>query len=104
MLLLPHPLNVTLTLSVHFSNFDSPLIHYCMFCPAGIRHIMYIQYDLLKVLKLKSIEIEIEAWFENWVVSCVPNRVVQPKWYKTEYHVKVGDVVLFTKNECNSPT
>ena len=26
MLLLPHPLNVTLTLSVHFSNFDSPLI------------------------------------------------------------------------------
>ena len=26
MLLHPHPLNVTLTLSVHFSNFDSPLI------------------------------------------------------------------------------
>ena len=25
MLLLPHPLNVTLTLSVHFSNFDLPL-------------------------------------------------------------------------------
>ena len=25
MMLLPHPLNVTLTLSVHFSNFDSPL-------------------------------------------------------------------------------
>ena len=30
--------------------------------------------------------------------------MLKPKWYKTEYHLKVGDVVLFIKDECNSPT
>ena len=44
------------------------------------------------------------AWFENWLVSCVPNIIEQPKWFKTEYHIKVGDIVLFTKKECVSPT
>ena len=45
-----------------------------------------------------------QAWFENWLVSCVPNMIEQPKWYKTMYHIKVGDIVLFTKNDCLTPT
>ena len=68
-------------------------------CPAG---------DMLITSKPDKILTEnnkiYQAWFENWLVSCVPNLVVQPKWYKTEHHLKVGDVVLFTKDECNSPT
>ena len=41
--------------------------------------------------------------FGNWLVSCVPKLVEQPKWFQTNHHLKDGDVVLFTKDECNSP-
>ena len=44
------------------------------------------------------------SWFENWLVSCVPNLIDQPKWFKTEHDLIVGDVILFTKDKCNSPT
>ena len=44
-----------------------------------------------------------QCWFENWLVSCVPNLVDQPKWYKTEHHIQVGDIVLFTKDDTFSP-
>ena len=45
-----------------------------------------------------------QSWFENWLITYVPKLIDQPKWYKTSYHLQVGDVVLFTKDECNSPT
>ena len=45
-----------------------------------------------------------QCWFENWLVSCVPNLIDQPKWYKTSHHIQVGDVVLFTKDDKFSPT
>ena len=37
------------------------------------------------------------AWFENWLLSHVPNIIHQPKWFRTEYDLKEGDVVLFLK-------
>ena len=43
------------------------------------------------------------AWFENWLVSCVPNLIYQPKWFDTDHHMKPGDIVLFIKGECNTP-
>ena len=40
-----------------------------------------------------------EAWFRTWLVSYVPSLMFQPKWYKSDSHPKVGDVVLFLKSE-----
>ena len=39
------------------------------------------------------------SWFENWLISCVPNLINQPKWFKTEYDLKEGDLILFLKEE-----
>ena len=39
------------------------------------------------------------AWFETWLTSHVPKLMKQPKWFRTEYDIKVGDVVLFLKKE-----
>ena len=39
------------------------------------------------------------AWFENWLISYVPNLVHQPKWFKTDYDLQKGDLVLFLKEE-----
>ena len=41
----------------------------------------------------------LNTWFENWLLSHVPKLISQPKWFKTEEHLKEGDIVLFTKNE-----
>ena len=40
-----------------------------------------------------------ESWFEVWLMSHLPVLMFQPKWYKTSHHIKVGDIVLFTKQE-----
>ena len=39
------------------------------------------------------------AWFENWLLPQVPNTMHQPKWCRTEYDLKEGDVVLFLKQD-----
>ena len=39
------------------------------------------------------------AWWEAWLVSALPRIVPQPKWFKTDEHLKIGDVVLFRKTE-----
>ena len=39
------------------------------------------------------------SWFETWFVSQVPKLMDHPKWFKTEYHLQVGDIVLFLKKE-----
>ena len=44
------------------------------------------------------------TWFEAWLVSHVPKLMVQPKWFNNDRDLKVGDIVLFLKNEkelCN---
>ena len=39
------------------------------------------------------------SWFEHWLISCVPQLVHQPKWFRTDYDLKQGDLVLFLKEE-----
>ena len=39
------------------------------------------------------------TWFEAWLTCHLPKLMLQPKWFKTSYHIKVGDVVLFLKND-----
>ena len=39
------------------------------------------------------------TWWEAWLVSALPKIVPQPKWYRTDEHLKAGDIVLFKKTE-----
>ena len=39
------------------------------------------------------------AWFQSWLVSYVPTLVPQPKWFKTDWDIAVGDIVLFSKSD-----
>ena len=39
------------------------------------------------------------AWFELWLISCVPKLMMQPKWFDSDRDVQVGDIVLFLKKE-----
>ena len=39
------------------------------------------------------------AWFEAWLISYVPQLIKQPKWFKSERDVKIGDIVLFLKTD-----
>ena len=40
-----------------------------------------------------------EAWFENWLLSHVPKLMEQPKWFRDDRDLKVGDIVLILKHE-----
>ena len=40
-----------------------------------------------------------EVWFKEWLTSVVPSLIEKPKWFVTERHVAVGDVVLFLKSD-----
>ena len=39
------------------------------------------------------------AWYEHWLISCVPKLMHQPKWFRTDYDLKKGDLILFLKEE-----
>ena len=39
------------------------------------------------------------AWWEAWLTSAVPKLVPQPKWFRNDEDIKVGDVVLFKRTE-----
>ena len=39
------------------------------------------------------------TWFECWLVSYVPKLMKQPKWFDSSRDIKIGDIVLFLKNE-----
>ena len=40
-----------------------------------------------------------EAWFEVWLTVHVPKLMHHPKWFRNEYNLKVGDIVLFMKQD-----
>ena len=48
---------------------------------------------------LKENERIFTTWFETWFTSHVPKLLQQPKWFRTERDIKIGDIVLFLKQE-----
>ena len=46
---------------------------------------------------MKSNERVYNAWFENWLISNVPNLMNQSKWFASGRNIQVGDIVLFKK-------
>ena len=40
-----------------------------------------------------------DSWFEYWLTACVPNLMLQPKWFRSDVDLKPGDIVLFVKQE-----
>ena len=40
-----------------------------------------------------------QSWFDAWLTTHVPNLVARPKWFNSDVDMKIGDVVLFTKQE-----
>ena len=39
------------------------------------------------------------TWFEYCLISHVPKLMHHPKWFQTDRDIKVGDIVLFLKQE-----
>ena len=39
------------------------------------------------------------AWFRAWLISHVPNLMLQPKWFRSNKDPKIGDVILFLKSD-----
>uniref|UniRef100_A0A7M5XN02 Integrase catalytic domain-containing protein n=1 Tax=Clytia hemisphaerica TaxID=252671 RepID=A0A7M5XN02_9CNID len=39
-----------------------------------------------------------QSWFDSWLINHVPKLINQPKWFKSDTDIRIGDVVLFLKN------
>ena len=39
-----------------------------------------------------------QAWFKLWKETVVPRLIRQPKWFKSDKHLKPGDLVYFEKD------
>ena len=39
------------------------------------------------------------TWFQAWLVSYVPDLMLQPKWFNSDRDPKIGDIVLFLKSD-----
>ena len=63
-------------------------------CPVGP---VTLEGDYDKVIRNNQ-EIY-DSWFEVWLLSHVPKLMEQPKWFRDDYHLKKGDIVLITKQE-----
>jgi hypothetical protein len=63
-------------------------------CPVGP---VTVEGDYDKVIRNNQ-EIY-NSWFENWLLCHVPKLMEQPKWFRDDYHLKKGDVVLITKQD-----
>ena len=53
--------------------------------------------DLKKILETN--QNIFNAWFENWLLSLVPNIMHPSQWFRIESNLKQGDVVLFLKQD-----
>ena len=58
---------------------------------------LLVSQDVKKIIQQNS-EI-FQVWFKSWLVSYVPTLVDRPKWFETNSHISVGDIVLFLKSE-----
>ena len=52
--------------------------------------------DPSKIVKANSLIYQ--SWFDSWLINHVPKLVNQPKWFKSDTDIRIGDVVLFLKN------
>ena len=41
----------------------------------------------------------LSVWFKAWLISHVPNLIIQPKWFRSDRDPKIGDIVLFLKSD-----
>ena len=48
---------------------------------------------------MKDVTRRTEAWFKIFKDSCIPQLVIQRKWFKSERDLAVGDLVFFRKTE-----
>ena len=48
---------------------------------------------------MKDVTRRTEAWFKIFKDSCIPQLVIQRKWFKSERDIAVGDLVFFRKTE-----
>ena len=48
---------------------------------------------------LQEVEKRNDAWFKIFKDSCIPNLVMQQKWFKNETDLAVGDLVYFRKTD-----
>ena len=39
------------------------------------------------------------SWWEAWLVAAVPKLVPQPKWFRNDKDINIGDVILFKKSD-----
>ena len=39
------------------------------------------------------------SWFQQWLISHVPDLIPQPKWFSSDPNVSEGDVVIFRKED-----
>ena len=54
---------------------------------------------------MKQNEDLFNAWFEVWLTVHVPKLMYRPKWFNNTFNLKVGDIVLFIKQDnalCNT--
>ena len=45
-----------------------------------------------------------QSWFEHWLISYIPKLVNQPKWFRSDVELSVGDIVLFLKTDSEIST
>ena len=48
---------------------------------------------------LSKVEETYESWFKVWRESLVPKLMYQPKWFRSDRDLKIGDLVYFRKTE-----
>ena len=63
-------------------------------CPVGP---LRVTEDVDKIIKRN--EKLFSTWFKAWLVSHVPNLIIQSKWFRSDRDPKIGDVVLFLKSD-----
>ena len=63
-------------------------------CPVGS---IVVSEDVGKIIQHNNKIFE--AWFRSWLISYVPDLMVQPKWFKSDRDPKKGDIVLFLKSD-----
>ena len=63
-------------------------------CPVGT---VTVTEDVKGIIQ-KNNELH-DIWFKAWLIGYVPSLMLQPKWFRSDMDLKVGDVILFLKSD-----